>query len=320
MAVLLRFLHSPSLTHNFPTEPQQLTRTPLSNLSTYNYKHNLSHSVSIKTKRLSNSNFVLRFSSSTTQEQAQAPSSSSSPNVSTETQVLGQETEEFSRDRLIAQNVPWSCTAEDVRTLFEKHGTVLDVELSMHNKVKNRGLAFVTMGSPEEALTALNNLDSYKAIGVRGPHFKDQLCQGTKEETFPPPVQPKPLTFNLFVANLPFEARSKDLREFFGSENSSLVSAQVIFHENPRKSSGYGFVAFKYKKDADEALSSFQGKIFMGRPIRIARSRQFVKLRAEENAESGDTSTTEESAESGDTSTELNSSVEQADTADENGK
>ena len=73
----------------------------------------------------------MRFSSSTTQEQAQAqaPSSSSSPNVSTETQVLEPETEEFSRDRLIAQNVPWSCTAEDVRTLFEKHGTVLDVEV-----------------------------------------------------------------------------------------------------------------------------------------------------------------------------------------------
>ena len=38
------------------------------------------------------------------------------------------------------------------------------VKLSMHNKVKNRGLAFVTMGSPEEALTALNNLDSYVSI------------------------------------------------------------------------------------------------------------------------------------------------------------
>lgn len=35
------------------------------------------------------------------------------------------------------------------------------VKLSMHNKTRNRGLAFVTMGSPEEALTALNNLDSY---------------------------------------------------------------------------------------------------------------------------------------------------------------
>jgi RNA recognition motif-containing protein len=60
---------------------------------------------------------------------------------------------------------------------------------------------------------------------------------------------------------LPFEARSKDLREFFGSGSSTVVSAHVIFHENPRKSSGYGFVAFKTKRDADEALSAFQGKV-----------------------------------------------------------
>lgn len=74
-------------------------------------------------------------------------------------------------------------------------------------------------------------------------------------------MQPKPVTFNLFVANLPFEARSKDLREFFSSGTGNVVSAQVIFHENPRKSSGYGFVAFKSKKDADEALPAFQGKV-----------------------------------------------------------
>lgn len=34
-------------------------------------------------------------------------------------------------------------------------------QLSMYNKIRNRGLAFVTMGSPEEALAALNNLESY---------------------------------------------------------------------------------------------------------------------------------------------------------------
>ncbi len=38
------------------------------------------------------------------------------------------------------------------------------VKLSMHNKTRNRGLAFVTMGSPEDALTALNNLESYVSI------------------------------------------------------------------------------------------------------------------------------------------------------------
>jgi polyadenylate-binding protein len=31
----------------------------------------------------------------------------------------------------------------------------------MYSKIRNRGLAFVTMGSPEEAVAALNNLESY---------------------------------------------------------------------------------------------------------------------------------------------------------------
>jgi hypothetical protein len=46
--------------------------------------------------------------------------------------------------------------------------------------------------------------------------------------------------------------------------------------------------------------------MFMGRPIRVARSRQFVKLPEEERAKSGDAST------------ELNSSAEQGDNADQN--
>ncbi|KAG2713256.1 hypothetical protein I3760_04G168700 [Carya illinoinensis] len=39
----------------------------------------------------------------------------------------------------------------------------------MHNKIGNKGLVFVTMGSPEEDLTALSNLESYE---LRGPHYK----------------------------------------------------------------------------------------------------------------------------------------------------
>lgn len=34
-------------------------------------------------------------------------------------------------------------------------------KLSMHNKTRNRGLAFVTMETEEEALNALNNLNSF---------------------------------------------------------------------------------------------------------------------------------------------------------------
>ena len=77
-------------------------------------------------------------------------------------------------------------------------------------------------------------------------------------------MQPKPaVVYNLFVANLPFAARSKDLREFFQSNGSNVVSAEVIFSENPRQSLGYGFVSFKTKKEADEALTTFDAKVML---------------------------------------------------------
>ncbi|TKY74400.1 28 kDa ribonucleoprotein [Spatholobus suberectus] len=209
------------------------------------------------------------------------------PNLaSTSQQQTEPDAEEFSRTRLLAQNVPWTSTPEDIRSLFQKHGKVLDVELSMHNKTRNRGLAFVEMGSPEEALAALNNLESYE---FEGRVMKVNYARPKKKKT-PPPVKPKPVvTFNLFVANLSYEARSKDLREFFDSGTGRVVSAEVVFHDSPRRSSGYGFVAFKSKKEADAALSEFQGKVFMGRPIRVDRSRQFVQQPVEGSVKSEDT-------------------------------
>jgi hypothetical protein len=47
----------------------------------------------------------------------------------------------------------------------------------MYSKTRNRGLAFVTMGSPEEADAAHNNLESYVStsssilpfFGIRNP-------------------------------------------------------------------------------------------------------------------------------------------------------
>ncbi|KAK8649100.1 hypothetical protein V6N13_129836 [Hibiscus sabdariffa] len=226
----------------------------------------------LRSKATPFTSFVLHFSA-TTQDPA--------------LQVKVQDPEEFSKTRLIAQNVPWSCTIEDIRSLFEKYGTVLDVELSMHNKTRNRGLAFVSMASAEEALAALNNLESYEFEGrtLRLNYAKP------KKKRAAPPEKPKPVpAFNLFVANLSFEVRAKHLKELFSSEGANVVSAEVIFHDNPRKSSGYGFVSFKSKKEADAALSAFQGKMFMGRPIRVQRSRQFVKVQSDDSTQSDDKS------------------------------
>ncbi|KAM3304804.1 hypothetical protein P3S67_011670 [Capsicum chacoense] len=90
--------------------------------------------------------------------------------------------------------------------------------------------------------------------------------------------------------------RSKDLLEFFKANGANVVSAEVIFNDNPRQSVGYGFVSFNTKAEPDEgheALSFFDGKIimgltacsdefqfpfeFMGRAIRVAQSKRFLR-------------------------------------------
>ncbi|KAF7816994.1 28 kDa ribonucleoprotein, chloroplastic [Senna tora] len=277
---LLRLLTFPSTT-DLSTQCQ-----PSSLLSLHNSHHHRSNSsINHLSFCLQPSSHFQRLSlvhtpnfASASQEQALDSSTSS-------VSVDSQETEEFSRTRLLAQNVPWTSTPEDIRSLFETYGKVLDVELSMYNATRNRGLAFVEMGSEEEALAAFNGLESNEYEG----RILKLAYARPKKKRAPPRVQPKIVTFNLFVANLSYEARAKDLKEFFDSGSGSVVSAEVIFHDNPRKSSGYGFVAFKSKKQAEAALTEFQGKEFMGRPIRVERSRQFVKQPENESAKSGDT-------------------------------
>ncbi|KAJ4843523.1 hypothetical protein Tsubulata_016324 [Turnera subulata] len=289
---------SPSSTPYFSTEPHQtFHKTTLLSSSlhrpTYPTNHaywnpSLSWSLAHNTTSLqivvdkNTSRSVLRVSS-TAQDTVLGASSVDAPAQAQPESNDGVETqeEEYSKTRLLASNIPWSCTPEDIRSLFEKFGTVVDVELSMHDSRRNRGLAFVTMGSPEEAEAARNSLELSEFEG-RTLKMYYAKHRAKREQVSPPAPARPPITFNLFVANLPYEARAKDLKEFFATECATVDSARIVFHDNPRRPSGYGFVAFKSKKDADKALAIFPGKDFMGRAIRVARSKQFVKERTEE--------------------------------------
>ncbi|KAL8167047.1 hypothetical protein V2J09_008546 [Rumex salicifolius] len=203
--------------------------------------------------------------------------------ISVETET---ELEEFSKTRLCAQNIPWSSTADDIRALFENHGTVLGVELSMHNKRRNRGLAFVEMGSPEEASEALNKLEEYEFEGriLKMNYAKPR----TKKPSLPPMPPKKPVSYELFVGSLSYDASAEDLKEFFSSEGYNLVTCGVVLLGDPKKSAGYGFVSFATKKEAETALSTLVGKELMGRPIQLERSKRFVRILREPKPKSDD--------------------------------
>lgn len=197
---------------------------------------------------------------------------SSSPEESLETVISEQEEEDSveksaePKRRLIAQNIPWTSTSEEIKTLFERHGTVLDVQLSMHDNIRNRGLAFITMASEEEALLALSNLNSHD---LNGRVIKVEFARPLKKKPIQPTTSSPPTTtFNIFVGNLAWSVRSRDLRALFGT-TGNLISADVVFHSNPRRSTGYGFVSYATKEEADAAIAALNEKRLMGRKIRL---------------------------------------------------
>ncbi|XP_006660227.2 RNA-binding protein CP33, chloroplastic [Oryza brachyantha] len=194
------------------------------------------------------------------------PACSASASVAAGQQPAAEAVEEPEgpRTRLIAQNIPWDCTADDMRALFGKHGSVVDVELSMYNSSRNRGLAFVTMGSEEEALSALNNLNS---TTLNDRTIKVDFARSRKKRPVVPSA-PMP-KHSVFVGNLTWRVRSRHLRELFAS-NPGLQSVEVIFHTtSPRRSAGYGFVSFSSKEAAEAAISTFNGTKLMGRSINV---------------------------------------------------
>ncbi|KAL5705118.1 hypothetical protein ACHQM5_023733 [Ranunculus cassubicifolius] len=219
----------------------------------------ISHFTSISYTRKKPNLLIVQVSSAT--EQQSPPSISPEP-----------------RTRLIAQNIPWSSTADDIRTLFEKHGNVMDVELSMYNKGRNRGLAFITMGSEEEAIEAISKLESseYEGRSISVAYAKSLKNRRPVDEVAVPRC-------DVFVANLSWKVKAKDLKEFFGSMNEHIASAQITYQMKPtRKPTGFGFVSFGSKEKAEEAISAFQGKELMGKPVRLALSTRYLKAEAKD--------------------------------------
>lgn len=64
--------------------------------------------------------------------------------------------------RLFIRNLPYTCTEEEIKELFTKHGPLSEVLFPIDNLSKqSKGFAFVTYMIPENAVTALAQLDGH---------------------------------------------------------------------------------------------------------------------------------------------------------------
>ncbi|RID67034.1 hypothetical protein BRARA_D02139 [Brassica rapa] len=233
-----------------------------------------------------NSRRLVSVCSSVTEEEASPPTE--------ETQ------KENLKRKLFVFNLPWSMSVNDISQLFGQCGTVSSVEIIKQKDGKNRGFAFVTMSSGEEAQSAVDKFDSFQ---VSGRIIRVSFAKRFKKPTVKPPNALPPSTqetrHKLYVSNLAWKARSTHLREFFTAADFNLVSARVVFADPGGRASGYGFVSFPSREEAEDAISKLDGKELMGRPISL----KFSLRSAGESEDSNtieDNNTSEEEPEDGD--------------------
>ena len=73
----------------------------------------------------------------------------------------------------------------------------------------------------------------------------------------------------VFVGNLSFKLRGKELRELF-TEFGDIEDATVILDRfDSRKSKGFGFITFVNDADADKAIAEMNEKEIEGRPLTV---------------------------------------------------
>jgi len=79
----------------------------------------------------------------------------------------------------------------------------------------------------------------------------------------------------IFIGGLSWNLQSEDLKDIF-SEHATVVSANVIFDRETKRSKGFGFVEFETADDANAIKEKFDGAELDGRKVFIdfARKRE----------------------------------------------
>ncbi|GAV81688.1 RRM_1 domain-containing protein/RRM_6 domain-containing protein [Cephalotus follicularis] len=250
-----------------PPSPQSLPIKLHSSISTHLISHNLP-------LFLNNKPTIRKPYSSTIQEAT----------LQEEEEPNTEETQEANLKRkLYVFNLPWSLTVVDIKGLFGQCGTITDVEIIKQKNGRSRGYAFVTMATAEEAQAVVDKFDSHE---VSGRIITVEFAKRFKRPPRPPPPGPHPgeTRHKLYVSNLAWRARASHLREFF-SAKFKPVSTRVIFNSPSGRSSGYGFVSFATRDEAEAAISALDGKELMGRALRLKLNEKNAEDAGSENEE-----------------------------------
>lgn len=76
------------------------------------------------------------------------------------------------------------------------------------------------------------------------------------------------MSANIYVGNLSFDTSNSQLQGLF-AEFGEVIDAQVIMDRDTGRSRGFGFVEMKSSDEANNAISSLNGKEVDGRQLKV---------------------------------------------------
>lgn len=77
----------------------------------------------------------------------------------------------------------------------------------------------------------------------------------------------------LFVGNLSFQADEESMRELF-SGIGEVLSVKIITDAGTGRPRGFGFVEMASEEDAQRAVESLNGSVFMDRQLSVSEARE----------------------------------------------
>merc|ERR1711976_884478 len=157
--------------------------------------------------------------------------------------------------------------------LFEKYGKISSVKVMKAEDGKTKGFGFVSFETPEEAQTAVDDLNGKDMDGKTvycGRAQKKAERQAELKKKFDALKQERMQRYqgvNLYVKNLDDTIDDDRLRKEF-APFGTITSAKVMCEDG--RSKGFGFVCFSSPEEATKAVTEMNGRIIVAKPLYVA--------------------------------------------------
>jgi len=185
--------------------------------------------------------------------------------------ALGEKARKFTN--VFIKNLSEEYDESKLTDMFNNYGKISSVKIMRNDEGKSKGFGFVSFESPEEALSAVDELNGSDRdgktlfVGRAQKKVERQAELKKKFEALKIERLNRYQGVNLYVKNLDDTIDDERLREEF-APFGTITSAKVMCQEGHSK--GFGFVCFSSPEEATKAVTEMNGRIIVSKPLYVA--------------------------------------------------